>query len=119
MISVEWEGMITFLGTADHKNSSVFYRDILGFELFLDQGPCRIYTVPGGGRIGFCTHVQPTPGRNPVLTFLTERVDEMYELLVKAGYSPHDKPRINEKFNIYHFFLNDPDGYLVELQKFL
>jgi len=116
---MKWDGMITFLGTKDHEKSSEFYKGILGFPLFLDQGPCRIYDVPGGGQIGFCTHVPPTPGRNPVLTFLTDQVDEMYNLFVEKGLKPHDKPKINEKYNIYHFFLNDPDGYLVEIQKFL
>jgi len=30
-----------------------------------------------------------------------------------------NKPSVNERFGIYHFFLKDPDGHRVEIQKFL
>jgi catechol 2,3-dioxygenase-like lactoylglutathione lyase family enzyme len=29
------------------------------------------------------------------------------------------RPTMNTTYNIYHFFMRDPDGYLVEIQRFL
>jgi len=27
-------------------------------------------------------------------------------------------PRLNEKYQIYHFYLKDPDGHIIEVQRF-
>ncbi|BAY07941.1 VOC family protein [Calothrix sp. NIES-2098] len=45
---------ITFLYTQDLEASTRFYEDQLGFQLWLDQGTCRIYTVTGSGYLGLC-----------------------------------------------------------------
>ena len=29
------------------------------------------------------------------------------------------EPQVNEKYNIYHFFLRDPEGRKLEIQRFL
>jgi len=50
------EGSIVFFGVKNLEETDSFYRDKLGLELYKDQGLCRIYRVPGGGMLGFCTH---------------------------------------------------------------
>lgn len=75
--------------------------------------------MPGGGRLGFCTHVPVVKDeKTPILTLLTEDVDGAWERLRSAGLEP-DPPAANPRFNIYHFFVHDPSGYLVEIQRFL
>jgi len=97
-----------------------FYRENLKLELYKDQGLCRIYRVPGGGIIGFCTHMEVTNrGKSPILTFLSEDVDGWHSYLKKMGVKMESGPKVNPRFNIYHFFLTDPDGYTVEIQRFL
>ncbi len=115
-----WNGFIGFFGTKNLTEADRFYVGALGLKLYKDQGVCRIYQVPGGGMVGFCQHMDVTvSGKSPILTFLTDDVDGMYQELVKAGYHPEHSPKVNEKFNIYHFFTRDPSGYMVEIQKFL
>lgn len=119
-MSFEWNGMITFLGTEDLKKTEEFYTEYLGFKLFKDQGKCQIYKVPGGGMIGFCSHIQViTSKKSPIITFIINNVDEMYEHLIKKGLKIQERPQENSYFPIYHFFLQDPNGYTVEIQKFL
>lgn len=114
-----WSGLITFLGVSDLEATDHFYCQLLQLPLYKDQGLCRIYDVPGGGRLGFCTHQPVIKGKKSlILTLLTPDVDKTWQCLKSAGLNP-EPPVTNPRFNIYHFFLNDPDGYLVEIQCFL
>ncbi len=54
-----------------------------------------------------------------ILILLTEKIDETYHKLIKFRVDGIEQPKINEKFNIYHFFFKDPNGYMIEIQKFL
>jgi catechol 2,3-dioxygenase-like lactoylglutathione lyase family enzyme len=115
-----WDGLIVFLGTHDLLATHEFYSGLLGLPLYKDQGLCRIYTVPGGGKLGFCKHMDNVAkGNSPYITLLTDEVDAMYDRLLAAGIEVRISPKKNERFNIYHFFINDPNGYTVEIQKFL
>lgn len=114
------EGHIVFLPTEDLEQTDRFYRSVLGFRLALDQGACRIYTLPGGGYWGFCTHSQAMadPGR-VVLTLLVADVAKWHFALARAGVPVDGPPRVNDAFRIEHFYATDPNGYRVEVQRFL
>ena len=119
-MTFEWNGMITFLGTEDLKNTKIFYTEYLGFKLYKDQGKCQIFQIPGGGMIGFCSHINVIKSiKSPIITFITPEVDKVYDFLIKQGLSIPEKPRKNPYFPIYHFFIEDPNGYSVEIQNFL
>ena len=111
---------ITFLYVRDLQASSDFYGRLLDLDLVLDQGGCRIYRVAGDSLIGFC---ERDPGedkpRGLVLTFVSEEVDGWAAKLRSAGVSLETEPKRSEEFGIYHFFFRDPDGYLLEIQRFL
>jgi len=114
-----WEGMITFFATEDLKRTNEFYADALGFKLYMDQGKCLIYSVPGGGKIGFCTHFGVTKRQDsPIITFVTQDVDKVYKHLLELRIKVDKEPAINPNFPIYHFFVQDPNGYKVEIQRF-
>ena len=113
-------GLIPFYGTISLEETDRFYRELLGLTLYKDQGACRIYAVLPGAWIGFCTHMEVAIGEHsPIITLLTEDVDGVHRHLVEQGYKPDSEPQENPKFKIYHFFVKDPNGYLVEVQKFL
>lgn len=117
---MSYKELITFLGTKDLKKTSLFYKNILGLTLYKDQGICQIFNITSGAKIGFCTHMSvDIKDRNPIITLVTEDVDKMYDKIVKAGVVIPKTPEFNKKFNIYHFFLKDPNGYTLEIQKFL
>ncbi len=115
-----WESFIAFYGTKDIEETHKFYVGALGLSLYQDQRTCRIYEVTQGGLIGFCEHLDVAiSGRSPILTLVTDKVDEVYERLVQLGFTPHDRPKVHPQFNIYHFFISDPTGYNGECQQFL
>jgi catechol 2,3-dioxygenase-like lactoylglutathione lyase family enzyme len=115
-----FEGHITFLYTNSLDKTSKFYEEVIGLDLVLDQGKCRIYQVAEGGYIGFCQRsTAPVDPSNLIITFVTSDVDEWYERLLKKGVVFVKTPQENPDFKIYHTYLRDPNGYLVEIQKFL
>lgn len=117
------EQQITFLYTHNLTASARFYEDKLGLELWLDQGTCRIYRVTGEGYVGLCqaerSSALATDKQSSVIfTLVTQQVDEWYEYLKERGVEFEKPPEKNEFYNIYHCFLRDPDGYLIEIQRF-
>mmetsp|Transcript_17676 Transcript_17676/g.28239 ORF Transcript_17676/g.28239 Transcript_17676/m.28239 type:complete len:131 (-) Transcript_17676:97-489(-) len=96
-------------------------------------GVCRIYRVSRDGFIGFCERKTARRDTEVTITMVSDEVDEWHRHLKKKGIrfmeSPpstsagfqHDYnegPTLNPKFNIYHFFFKDNNGFLVEIQKF-
>jgi catechol 2,3-dioxygenase-like lactoylglutathione lyase family enzyme len=110
---------ITFLYTRDLAATAPFYEDILGLPLVLDQGGCRIYRVSGDAYVGMCQRENAPAPAGVVFTLVTEKVDEWYEYLKSRGVTFEKTPAINTRDNIYHCFLRDPNGYLIEIQRFL
>ena len=53
------------------------------------------------------------------VTFVSDDVDGWYEKLLAAGVEIVDPPKKREAFGIYRFFARDPEGHLIEVQRFL
>ena len=111
-----FDSQITFLYVADLTRSAEFYGGVLGLELARDQGACHIYRVTGSAFLGLCDHREPDPG-GTIVTLVADDVDAWAERLSSAGYHV-DGPHANERFALYHVFVSDPDGHLVEIQRF-
>jgi len=111
---------ITFLGTKDLEKTSNFYQNLLGLTVYKDQDVCVIFNINSQSKIGFCTHIPVVYGeKSPIITLVTDKVDDIYNNLISLGLIIKEKPKKNHKFNIYHFFFEDPNGYTIEIQKFL
>lgn len=114
------EQQVTFLYTRDLPKTAVFYEQVMGLKLVLDQGGCKIYEVSSTGFLGFCQREEaPQKPQGIVFTFVSAAVDEWYEFLVDRGVTFEKPPAKNDEYNIYHCFLRDPNGYLLEIQEFL
>jgi len=117
---MEFKESIIFLGTTDLKKTANFYQNVLGLTLYRDQKVCLIFNITDQSKIGFCEHIPVIyTEKSPIITFVTENVDEFYNQLVKKSVEIPEIPKLNEKFNIYHFFFQDPNGYTIEIQRFL
>ena len=116
---------ITFLYTRDLAGTDHFYQEVMGLPLKLDQGNCRIYQTSQTSHIGFCQRAEACEEpsaqamRQVILTFVTPEVDAWYDHLSSKGVGFEEPPSVNADYNIYHCFLRDPDGYLIEIQHFL
>lgn len=107
---------ITFLYVDDLARSAAFYGGVLGLELVRDQGACHIYRVTADAFVGLCDHRDPAPG-GVIVTLVADDVDGWAARLAAAGHDV-DGPHRSEQFELYHLFVRDPDGHLVEIQRF-
>ncbi len=115
------DDVIHFYRVENLENVKTFYGGILNLKLYKDQKKCLIYTVPGYGKIGFCTHHPKSKNPNTCITFVypnQEDVDFAYSQLPQSVFvlAP---PKYNPAFNIYHFYVRDFEGITLEFQAFL
>lgn len=108
---------ITFLRVADLDRSHSFYSGGLGLALVLDQGGCRIYRLTNTAFLGVCERDDPGSD-GVVVTIVGDQVDDWYARFAAAGADIDGPPRDNPEYRIYHFFARDPDGHLLEVQRF-
>ncbi len=114
---------VTFVYTHDLSASAAFYENLLQLPLVLNQGACRIYRVAGEAFIGICHRdglaYDLAVVNRVIFTLVTPDVDGWYAYLQAQGVYFEKPPQHNPEFNIYHCFLRDPGGYLIEIQRFL
>ena len=114
-----FDQQVTFLYTRDLGATARFYEQMLGLGLVLDQGTCRIYRISTDGFLGFCQRAEaPERPVGVIVTLVTEDVDGWHARLAARGVSFEKAPAFNPDYNIYHCFLRDPNGYLLEIQSF-
>ncbi|WP_207537800.1 VOC family protein [Sabulicella rubraurantiaca] len=117
---------VTFLYAEDPEASWRFYEEVLELPLAQDQGSCRIYEAAESGRafLGVCRARAPRSEENPraeggvVFTFVTPDVEAWHARLAAKGVDLPPAPEWSEAYRVTHFFLRDPAGYLLEVQRF-
>ena len=112
------DALVTFLYVSDLDRSDAFYRGALGLEVVTEQPVCRIYRVAAGGFLGVCVHDRPVSPEGIIVTLVRDDVDAYCAELAERGVEFEKPPTHNERFGIYQAFIRDPDGYLVEIQRF-
>ena len=115
----DFDQQVTFLLVADLDASTDFYVEKMGLHVVLDQGDCRILQVTDTAFVGLCQRADRGDPSAILLTLVTNDVDGHHERLSKAGVTCEKPPALHPKYNVYHAFYRDPDGYLVEVQRFL
>ncbi len=113
------EGFIAFYPCVDLEATRHFYETVLGLELVRDQKTCFIFKTAQEAFIGFCKHEDVSPHKGLIITLLTDKVDEVYEHLKNNAIETEHEPSLNEYYGIYHFFAKDPNGYRLEVQRFI
>lgn len=106
---------IVFYKTTDVEAVHAFYTSRMGCRLWHDQGACRIYSN-GNLLIGFCKAEKAD--MQSVITFFypsQEEVAHKYDELKDVATT---EPLLNDRFNIYQFYAEDPEGRTVEVQFF-
>ncbi len=107
---------IVFLSTRSLDDTVRFYTSRMGMGVWLEQEDCTILRH-GDLAIGFCQRgVADVCG---IVTFLCDTDDQVDTRYRELKDLADGEPRLNEKYRIYHFFLRDPEGRRLEVQRFL
>ncbi|MFQ3610866.1 MAG: VOC family protein [Fimbriimonadales bacterium] len=119
MPSLAVSEFIVFLPSQNWEATRHFYGQILGLPCVLEQIDCCIYRVAGTGYLGFCQRSEvPQPTERVILTLVSDEVDTWHAHLKAHGVPITKPPTLNERYQIYHLFAQDPNGYLIEIQRF-
>jgi len=117
------KGLITFLYYKDLKKVAKFYEEVMGFKLTIDQGWAKIYRVTGGAHVGLVDerrgYHRAGPTKPVMLTVVVPDVDAWYQYLRGKGVKTLNEPHNVEELGLRAFLLEDPEGYVIEIQKFL
>jgi len=117
------QSQITFFYYDDLDAASAFYGDVMGFRLVEDQKWAKIYRTSGGAYVGIVAGEKgfhQAQGQNAVLlTLLVDDVDAWYEYLQSRSVKIVTELQEKEDIQVRCFFLEDPGGYSLEIQRFL
>lgn len=115
------DAMITWVYCKDLNHTAAFYRDMLDLPQWRDAGAAQIFEAGPNAYIGVCQEFENRRA-NPdggMITLLRQDVDGWYARLADKGAKLHGPPTTIEQFGIYSFFCEDPNGYVIEVQRFL
>ncbi|MFB6270292.1 MAG: VOC family protein [Halobacterium sp.] len=108
---------IVFFRTADRGTVVAFYRDRLGFETWLEQDGCTILRHDDL-KLGFCD-TDGDPETDGIVTLYYDARADVDEKRAELADVATDDPRVNDDYDIYQFFADDPEGRTLEFQTFL
>lgn len=107
---------IIFFRTTMLQDIVDFYVNEAGMHIWLEQAECVILNH-GNFLLGFCERDVPeTQGCITLFYPTKEDVDVMYDQLKHISTS---EPVVNDRYEIYQFFTEDPEGRTLEFQAFL
>ncbi len=114
---------IVFFYYRDLEAVIPFYRDVLQLKQVRDQGWCKILEIsPGGACLGLVDETRGSQNASddkPVLlTLVVDDVDRWYQYLKEREVKVVKPPTLHEDIGVYCFFIEDPEGYQIEIQKF-
>ena len=114
------DAQITFLPSSDLGRSRAFYEGTLGFELVVDQGSCHIFRAAPAAFVGTCHRDQVVAADGVIFTVVVDDVDGWCERIApdRGDGGIERGPEHSEQYGIYHAFLRDPDGNVIEIQRF-
>ena len=114
---------ITFLYYKGLAPAQQFYEDIMGFELVEDQGWAKIYRVSGNAFVGLVDEkrgsLKVQENSAVMLTLVSDDVRGWYNYLREKGVEFVREFGVSEEIQIEYFFIRDPGGYIIEIEKFL
>jgi predicted enzyme related to lactoylglutathione lyase len=122
MGAVGADGLITFFYYDDLERAVKFYSEVMGLELVTDQGWAKIFRVAGEAYVGLVDghrgFHKASPMKPVMLTIVTSNVDAWYERFLEFGVETFSEPKDDAELGTRMFMLEDPEGYVIEIQKF-
>jgi predicted enzyme related to lactoylglutathione lyase len=114
---------ILFIYFNDLPKAMAFYEDVMGFNLEIDQGWCKIYRTSASGFVGLVDgnrgYHKASETKPMILCFRVPDVEAWHSRIVDKGIEIHHPLKNNEELKIRAFLFNDPEGHVIEIQSTL
>lgn len=117
------EKTITFIYFNDLPKAMDFYEKVMGFDLEIDQGWCKIYRASSNGYVGLVDGERgfhkASETKPIILCFRVPDVDEWYRFIKDKGIEIFKDIKSSPELKIRAFLIHDPEGHVVEIQSAL
>lgn len=111
---------ITFLYYHDLPGAFAWYRDMLGLELAIDQGWCKILSLNSGAYLGLVDEARGMNSWQPEkcvqICLRVADVDAWHAYAVDRALPDLSRLFENDALGIRAFVFRDPEGYQIEVQ---
>jgi predicted enzyme related to lactoylglutathione lyase len=115
-------GILTFFYYEDLAKAAEFYEKIMGFQLIQDQKWAKLFKVRDNAYMGCVDgnrgYHKPDPTKPVMLTVIVDDPDAWYKHFKENGVETLNEPHDDKELNLRIFLLHDPEGYVIEIQKF-
>jgi predicted enzyme related to lactoylglutathione lyase len=116
------KGLITFFYYRDLGRAAEFYQRVMGFRLVQDQRWAKIFRVAENAYLGCVDgsvgYHKPSETKPVMLTVVVDDPDQWYRHLLSHGVKTLSEPHDDKELGLRIFLFQDPEGYVVEIQKF-
>lgn len=114
---------IFFFYYKDLEKAFNFYKEVLGFKLAIDQGWCKILKIMESAYLGLVDEkrgsLKSVKEKGALLTLVVDDVEAWHDGLSNKRIPGLTPIFTNEEIGVKGFFFEDPEGYKIEIQKFL
>jgi predicted enzyme related to lactoylglutathione lyase len=117
---------LTFFYYRDLPAAMNFYERVLGLDLVIDQGFCKIYKITPHSFVGLVDGVsgthKPHEIKPVILSFVAPdaaTVDAWHAHLVTHGATIFRPLGTSHKIGVHGFMALDPEGYTLEFEAFV
>ena len=94
----------------------------MGFELSTDQKWAKIFKIAENAYVGCVDgnvgYHKPADDKPVMLTIVVDDPDKWYQHFQNKGVKTLNEPHDDKELNLRIFLLEDPEGYVIEIQKF-
>jgi len=94
----------------------------MGFEVTVDQRWAKILKAAGSAYVGVVDekrgYHRASPTKPVMLTLVVSDVDAWFRYFQSKGVHTLNQPHDNDELGIRAFLLEDPEGYIIEIQTF-
>lgn len=113
---------VAFYPCRDIEETKTFYTNVLHFPIWHEQYKAVIFDT-GYGYLGFAQYDDKPLATSVIISFNCQdevEVDAMYKRFYEMD-EIHllSYPKRQDGFDVYSFFIEDPNGYQLEFQKIL
>ncbi|MBN2334556.1 VOC family protein [Candidatus Bathyarchaeota archaeon] len=117
------KGLLTFFYYKDLAAAAKFYEEVMGFKLVQDQRWAKIFMAAENSYMGCVDgnvgYHKPSDDKPVMLTVVVDDPDAWYTHFKRHGVETLSEPHDDEELKLRIFLLRDPEGYVIEIQKFL
>jgi len=115
-------GNIVWLYYKNLDDAQLFYQNVFGFELLVDQGFAKVYSCSPTGFVGLVDESQGlhhfSEEKSVTISFISEQIENWYKHMLEQGVEMRCALSQSEAFPVKAFVTYDIAGYYLEFDWF-